>query len=279
MRHRCDGAGGVPVPRDSSSVIAYFSVGAGSLGIGDQPGWVGDMVDPGSTGIDAGAATAADTTAVVAAATTAADSAAASTAADSGAVSTAAGASAEPWPLAWLCEYPVAVRDTGVEHGKVLGAQAAGARSRNQEQIARYSFLIDKLPSAVIEKRACCGFHGTVGGSARSASSAGLRPLLSGGRRRRGASRPGEPDALASLVRAAGPRDAMISTGVAGVIACEFVRSAPVGRVLARMRRRVGEPSTSNHRWVSELVRDHDAAPIDGGTVNHRKGVNSGHWF
>ncbi len=39
----------------TNSVIAYFSVGAGSLGIADQPGWVGDMVSPGSTGIDAGA--------------------------------------------------------------------------------------------------------------------------------------------------------------------------------------------------------------------------------
>ena len=38
----------------TNSVLAYFTVGAGSLGIADQPGWVGDMVSPGSTGIDAG---------------------------------------------------------------------------------------------------------------------------------------------------------------------------------------------------------------------------------
>jgi hypothetical protein len=38
----------------ANSVTAYFTVGAGSLMIGDQPGWVGDMVDPGSAGIDAG---------------------------------------------------------------------------------------------------------------------------------------------------------------------------------------------------------------------------------
>jgi hypothetical protein len=40
----------------TSSVSAYFTVGAGSLMIGDQPGWVGDTFDPGSAGgIDAGA--------------------------------------------------------------------------------------------------------------------------------------------------------------------------------------------------------------------------------
>ena len=38
----------------TSSVSAYFTVGAGSLIIGDQPGWVGDTFDPGSAGgIDA----------------------------------------------------------------------------------------------------------------------------------------------------------------------------------------------------------------------------------
>ena len=36
------------------SVAAYFTFGAGSLIIGDQPGWVGDTFDPGSAGgIDA----------------------------------------------------------------------------------------------------------------------------------------------------------------------------------------------------------------------------------
>ncbi|SFS03982.1 hypothetical protein SAMN04487846_1733 [Microbacterium sp. cf046] len=41
----------------TSSVSAYFTVGAGSLAIGDQPGWVGDTFDPGSAGgIDAAGA-------------------------------------------------------------------------------------------------------------------------------------------------------------------------------------------------------------------------------
>lgn len=38
----------------TSAVTAYFTVGAGSLGIADEPGWVGDTFDPGSAGIDAG---------------------------------------------------------------------------------------------------------------------------------------------------------------------------------------------------------------------------------
>jgi len=38
----------------ASAVHAYFTVGAGSLVMGDQPGWVGDTFDPGSAGMDAG---------------------------------------------------------------------------------------------------------------------------------------------------------------------------------------------------------------------------------
>ncbi len=37
----------------TSAVTSYFTVGAGSLLIADQPGWVGDTFDPGSGGIDA----------------------------------------------------------------------------------------------------------------------------------------------------------------------------------------------------------------------------------
>jgi len=141
-----------------------------------------------------------------------------------------------------------------------------------QEQIARYSFLIDKLPSAVIEKAHAAAFT-ELSADQREVVFRRLRPLLSGGD---GEASVPEPDALASIVRAAGPRDAVISTGVAGVIASEFIRSAPVVAYFA-----VGAGSVTIDEqppWVSELV-DHDAAPIDGGTVNHRKGVNSGHWF
>ena len=37
----------------TSAVSAYFTVGAGSLLIADQPGWVGDTFDPGSSSVDA----------------------------------------------------------------------------------------------------------------------------------------------------------------------------------------------------------------------------------
>ena len=37
----------------TSAVTAYFTVGAGSLIIADQPGWVGDTFDPSSSGMDA----------------------------------------------------------------------------------------------------------------------------------------------------------------------------------------------------------------------------------
>jgi hypothetical protein len=37
----------------ASSINSYFLFGAGSLLIADEPGWIGEMVDPGSTGVDA----------------------------------------------------------------------------------------------------------------------------------------------------------------------------------------------------------------------------------
>ncbi|MFF2485486.1 hypothetical protein ACFVSU_03745 [Microbacterium sp. NPDC058062] len=38
----------------SSSVAAYYTVGAGSLQLGDSPAWIGDTYDPGSGGFDGG---------------------------------------------------------------------------------------------------------------------------------------------------------------------------------------------------------------------------------
>jgi hypothetical protein len=38
----------------SSSVAAYYTVGAGSLQIGSEPGWVGETFDPASAGLDGG---------------------------------------------------------------------------------------------------------------------------------------------------------------------------------------------------------------------------------
>jgi len=39
----------------SSSVAAYYTVGAGSLMLGAEPGWIGETYDPGSGGFDGGA--------------------------------------------------------------------------------------------------------------------------------------------------------------------------------------------------------------------------------
>lgn len=36
----------------SSSVAAYYTVGAGSIGIGSEPAWVGETYDPGAAGLD-----------------------------------------------------------------------------------------------------------------------------------------------------------------------------------------------------------------------------------
>lgn len=38
----------------AGAVTSYFAYGAGALTLGDQPGWIGDMVDPGSAGYGGG---------------------------------------------------------------------------------------------------------------------------------------------------------------------------------------------------------------------------------
>ena len=140
----------------------------------------------------------------------------------------------------------------------------------DDEQIARYVHLLDTLPSSVIEKAHAAAFA-DLSVDQRAEVCGRLRSFLPEG----GAADP-QPDVLASLVRDAGPREAMMSTAVAGVVASHFVPSAAVVAYFT-----VGAGSVmidEQPPWVSELA-DHDSAPIDGGTVNHRKGVNSGHWF
>lgn len=39
----------------ASSVTAYYTVGAGSLALGDGPAWIGETYDPGAGGLDGGA--------------------------------------------------------------------------------------------------------------------------------------------------------------------------------------------------------------------------------
>ena len=71
-------------------------------------------------------------------------------------------------------------------------------------------------------------------------------------------------------------RDALVRIRDASTVAAEFVASPPIVACFT-----VGAGSVTIDQqppWLHELA-EHETAPIDGGTVNHRKGVNSGVWF
>ena len=158
----------------TTAVSSYFTVGAGSLVIGDQPGWVGDMVDPGSTGIDAAASAAAATTAE-AAATTAAASAAGSTPAASAAASTAvAAASAER-------RHPRGLREVQPWAESTRGTEPDGEgpvqQPHERREVQRYVYVLDALPARVIEE-AHRQVLATSPAQLRRQIGRGLRPFL-----------------------------------------------------------------------------------------------------
>lgn len=141
-----------------------------------------------------------------------------------------------------------------------------------EEQVARYLFLLDTLPRSVIDRAHAVAFA-ELSAAARAEVLERLSPLLPDAERYAASD---DPETLAALVRDPQSRDALVHSGIAGTVAVPFVLSAPVAGYFA-----VGVGSVDiDHQplWVQELV-DHDSNPIDAGTVNHRRGVNFGHWY
>lgn len=148
-----------------------------------------------------------------------------------------------------------------------------GTRSVSErEQIARYLFLLDNLPRRIIDRAHAAAFA-ELSAEQRKNVLDSLSPLLPVPERYAASD---DPETLAALVRDPGSIDALVHTGIAGAVAAPFVMSAAVAGYFA-----VGVGSVDIDRqplWVQELV-EHDSNPIDAGTVNHRRGVNFGHWY
>jgi hypothetical protein len=84
-----------------------------------------------------------------------------------------------------------------------------------------------------------------------------------------------DPGALAMLVRDAEPRDAMMGTALAGVIAARFLQSTPV---VAYFTDGAGSVTIDEQpQWVSELAH-HESVPIDAGTKSHQSGIDFRPW-
>ena len=156
-----------------------------------------------------------------------------------------------------------------------------------EEQTARYVYLLDALPSSVIERAHAAAF-GELSQEQRQELLGILRPFLSDAE---DAAASEDPDALARLVGRAEqrrvdaneadpsdayPRDAIIRSGIGTIVASRFVLSGAVAKYFT-----AGAGSVTIDEqppWVGELI-DHESAPVDGGTMHHRRGVNSGVWF
>ena len=140
------------------------------------------------------------------------------------------------------------------------------------EQIARYRYLVDTLPLSVTLKAHAEAFT-DLSADQRAELLDRLRAFVPQSELDAASD---EPDALATVVRDAEPRDAMMRASVAGVVAARFVHSAPV---VAYFTVGVGSVTIDDEPpWVSEMV-DHDSAPLDGGTMHHSKGMGSGWGF
>ncbi|MDY0908770.1 hypothetical protein [Microbacterium sp. CFBP9034] len=140
------------------------------------------------------------------------------------------------------------------------------------EQIARYAYLLGNVPTSVADKAYAAAF---------ARLSAAQREGIIGELRSQMPSGPEEtasdhPEGFALLMRDLHARYALVRIPGAAAIAAEFVASAPIA---AYFTSGAGSVAVDQQPlWVHELV-GHETAPIDAGRMHHRHGVDSGEWF
>ena len=140
------------------------------------------------------------------------------------------------------------------------------------EQIARYAYLLGNVPESVADKAYATAFARLSGvqrqvivSEVRSQSPVAPQEPA-----------PEDPEAFAVLMRDLHSRDALVRVSGAGAFASEFVVSPPI---LAYFTVGAGSVTIDQQPlWVQELV-GHETAPIDGGRMHHRQGVNTGVWY
>lgn len=138
--------------------------------------------------------------------------------------------------------------------------------------ISRYGYLIGVLPRGVADRAHAEAFGGLTL-TQREGLLEEVAPVMPDAWRTAASE---DPEALAALMRDVLPRDAMMHSQIGEAVAGRFIVSAPVAAFFA-----VGGGSVSIDQqpaWVQELI-DHESNPLDAGTMHHRKGVISLHWF
>ncbi|KRA23307.1 hypothetical protein ASD65_01885 [Microbacterium sp. Root61] len=136
------------------------------------------------------------------------------------------------------------------------------------EQIARYAYLLGNVPASIADKAYAAAF---------ARLSAAQRPELLGQLRSQLPVAPKEPasddpEAFAVFMRDLYARDALVRVRGAGAFAAEFVASPPI---VAYFTAGAGSVAMEQQPlWVQELA-GHETAPIDGGRMHHRHGVDT----
>lgn len=142
----------------------------------------------------------------------------------------------------------------------------------NDEQLARYAYVLGNLPASVADKAFAAAFA-RLSDEQRRALLDELHSELPAQTETTAAI---DPETFATMMRDLQWRSAFAQIDSAHVLAAEFVRSAPTVAYFT-----VGAGSvTMDHQppWVHELA-GHETAPLDGGTMHHRKGANYGEWY
>jgi len=140
------------------------------------------------------------------------------------------------------------------------------------EQIARYAYLLGNVPESVADKAFAAAFA--------RLPAAQRRDIVDELRLQLPVEPPdaasGDPEAFAVLMRGLHARDALVRARGAAAVAAEFVASPPIA---AYYTAGVGSVTIEHQPlWVQELA-GHETAPIDGGRMHHRHGVDSGEWY
>jgi len=141
-----------------------------------------------------------------------------------------------------------------------------------QELIARYAYVLGNVPASVADHAysaafACLPTAQCLDIVAQLRAQLPVAP----------AEPPSDdPAAFAVLMRNLHARAALVGIRGAGSIAAAFITSPPV---VAYFTSGVGTVTIDQHPpWVHDLA-GHETAPIDGGSVQHRKGKEYGTWL
>lgn len=140
------------------------------------------------------------------------------------------------------------------------------------EQIGRYAYLLGTVPASVADRAYAAAFA-RLPAAQRQEIVGQLRSQLPVAPKEPASD---DPEAFAALMRDLHARDALVRLSGAATFAAEFVASPPI---VAYFTTAAGSVTMDQQPlWVHELA-GHETAPIDGGQMQHRRGVNSGEWW